>query len=281
MTAWTEDDIRDRVVRYFANDLDAVERDEVETHLEQNAYLSEHFWAAYDEAVEKDGLLALVSPSADLEECFSSETLRRYVAGELSGQQATWVEQHKMCPVCEQQLTALRSTARSGRTWPLWTRGLAAAVAAGLALIMLIRPAPPPIEPLQFVLTQASGEASRQGPAATDIQTIRLQTGTRLALTFEAAAPLGAAPIVRAFVMGGPSVKQWYPKIAAGPSLVSVSGVVGEELVLGPGEWRVVVVLAYRSEDVDPESVRAAAMGQAVNRTSSAQYFVVDVERME
>ena len=272
------------IARYFANDLDAVEREEVEQRLTRDPSFADAFWKSYDDAVDDRGLMTFVGTDSDVDECFSTATLQRYLDSDLPDDKHKMVQAHvRCCPLCEGHLAALRGAEPGAPASPGvrsgWVRWVGLALAAGIGLFVLRFALPTPTNAPRFELAYAAGEAQRQG--AVEVETpIRLRAGTRLELRFEAMAPAASPPEVQAYVIGGPSVTEWSPKIAAGPALIAVSGVVGEALELGPGRWQVVVALVFQGRDVDPRAVLEAALGTAPEKPG-VQYFVIDVEYEE
>src|SRR5687767_9555307 len=97
----------DDVERYFAGDLDVVERRQLEQRLVEDPARAAAFDVLYDARLSRLGLLALQPTDPELSDCFSPATLERYVLGQLDGIDAATVEAHLGCNLCAEQVQAL------------------------------------------------------------------------------------------------------------------------------------------------------------------------------
>jgi hypothetical protein len=124
-----------RLMRYFAGDLDRVERRAFREEIARSTVRRRVFEAEYDRRTRRFGLLALGAPDPELASCFSILTLESYVQGRLPDEDRTLVESHASCPLCGLQIRALREEEGRGLTW-----GERFAELQGRALGWLMRP---------------------------------------------------------------------------------------------------------------------------------------------
>jgi hypothetical protein len=115
------------VARYFAGDLDRVERRRFEADLERSPALRERFDETYDRRTEERGLLTL-EPARALDECFSLETLELFAEQKLDPAERELVDAHLACPLCREQLEGLATA----EVVPLFRRRVLIAASAGL-----------------------------------------------------------------------------------------------------------------------------------------------------
>lgn len=142
--------------RYFAGDLDRVERRDLDRAFTEDPALRETFDLAYDARTEESGLLALASASADLSECFAPATLEAFVAGELDEEARAWVENHLDCPLCRAEVDGLRRVGSNlvetppkpandpGSVRGRWGRRGLLLTGLAAAAVILLWPKPPP-----------------------------------------------------------------------------------------------------------------------------------------
>jgi len=98
----------EKLTRYFAGDLDPIERTAFEQEVETSRFRKRVFEAEYDYRTREAGLLALTQSDPDMRECFSMHTLEAFVRGELPPEHRKVVDHHLPCPVCGIQVEALR-----------------------------------------------------------------------------------------------------------------------------------------------------------------------------
>lgn len=116
-------DFREDLLRYFAGDLDRVERRRFEVEVMSSRFRERVFSAEWDARTREQGFLALGAPDPDLSECFSTLTLGAYARGELSDPDRELIDVHLPCPVCGAQVSAMREEVRQhART--TWTERL-------------------------------------------------------------------------------------------------------------------------------------------------------------
>lgn len=141
----------DLIARYFAADLDGVERRDLERRLADDAELRGRFDEAYDERTATLGFLAMAGGNPDLRECFSTRTLESYVGGALDREAHAMVQAHLACPICAAQVEGIRRQALGSESALVanqgevatsrWRRRSAALVAltavAAVALLMV------------------------------------------------------------------------------------------------------------------------------------------------
>lgn len=96
--------------RHLARDLDRVEERAFLTARDRDPELMREWAAAYDVLAQRAGLPAFLVRNPDVAHCFSSETLERYVKGELDEQDRQTVGSHLPCPLCGPEAEFLRST---------------------------------------------------------------------------------------------------------------------------------------------------------------------------
>jgi hypothetical protein len=99
----------DLVDRYFAGDLDRVEIRAFEQRLDDDDAFRARFEADYDARTAEDPWAGIATETIELDECFSPDTLERYVADELDAEDRALVEGHIACPWCRGQVEAIRA----------------------------------------------------------------------------------------------------------------------------------------------------------------------------
>lgn len=99
---------REKMLRYFAGDLDRVERRAFEVEIMSSNVRKRVFAAEYDVRTRDLGLLSLGVADPDLSECFSIQTLEAYARGQLSPEDHRLVDHHLPCPLCGAQIRSLR-----------------------------------------------------------------------------------------------------------------------------------------------------------------------------
>ena len=105
---------RDLVDRYFAGDLDRIEIRWLEQRLDCDDAFRARFETDYDARTSEDAWAGMSTASLELDECFSPETLERFVADELDAEDRALVEAHLACPWCRGQVEAMRALRARG-----------------------------------------------------------------------------------------------------------------------------------------------------------------------
>jgi hypothetical protein len=98
----------ERLIRYFAGDLDPVELRAFEVEILSSRYRRRVFASEYDRRTRTLGLDALASADPEISECFSVPTLEAYARRRLSRDDRALVEAHLSCPVCSLQVEGMR-----------------------------------------------------------------------------------------------------------------------------------------------------------------------------
>lgn len=114
------------IARYFAGDLDAVERRAFERALAVPG-LRRRFDAIWDRRIAADGIRVLRCVDSDLRDCFSHATLSAYAVDRLALADAVLIDAHMSCPLCRDQVAMLRQAGpakarvtRRRRRWWGW-----------------------------------------------------------------------------------------------------------------------------------------------------------------
>ncbi len=98
----------DRQERYFAGDLDKIERTRFLNEVERSRLRRRQFRAEYERRTKEQGLMAMWTIEPGLSDCFSPSTLEAYAEGRLPAELKTTVEGHLPCPLCQVQLSAIQ-----------------------------------------------------------------------------------------------------------------------------------------------------------------------------
>lgn len=110
-------ELEERILRYLAGDLDPIELEDFQQELAADSNLSAHVAEReaeyYDRQVETYGLVAFLQGPDPHDECYSLDTLARYVRGELKPVHVEQVQAHLICPLCGPTVESLGADPRS------------------------------------------------------------------------------------------------------------------------------------------------------------------------
>ena len=100
--------------QYFADGLDPIQTRAFKRRLETDPAFAEQVDAAWDAAVQRQGLRALAPQQGVWTGCFAEDTLARYASGALDDIEMRLVQGHLACARCEGRIAALREQNTEG-----------------------------------------------------------------------------------------------------------------------------------------------------------------------
>lgn len=215
--------VDDLVERYFAGDLDQVERRELESSLAHSEELQRQFDRAYDERTARLGFMALESSEPALDECFSPTTLDRFVDDDLDAVDEAAVQQHLACPLCRREVEARkRRRGAPGRALSLPAKlagwGIAAAAAAALWVVALPGPAPEDtprfrgVERFEDTAQAIFTVEQADGARTVDLEALTLRAGQRVVVEVHNASERNAMYFAIAAVGPAQEVRWLHPR---------------------------------------------------------------------
>ena len=177
----------ERLLRYFAGDLDPVELRAFEVEILSSRYRRRVFASEYDRRTRTLGLAALASPDPEISECFSVPTLEAYARGRRSRDDRVLVEAHLSCPVCSLQVEGMqreldpaavttwrdRGDELLGRLMGLAIRpGPLVAATAGVLLLVAVERVRPPESTAASPATASEYRSVGDGLAALELRAV-------------------------------------------------------------------------------------------------------------
>ena len=101
------------LARLMARDLDRIESAALMKQIEDDDAFKAQYDKAYDEHVDRHGFFSFLPADPDLVDCFSIDTLERFVRGRLSAKEEAVIRAHLPCAICGPQIEHLEEMIRT------------------------------------------------------------------------------------------------------------------------------------------------------------------------